>query len=205
MSGITSLYYSFRGYLAKQARKIALLQLTGRIEDFLVREFIYYAWTKGIFSVSNIGNKKEQKLDICLLKGNVSSPKIFGMIEAKYFRNIHRYKIKSNATDEIESVLKELNRQLHTFEKSKHANFRVRLISRAQNIYGLVFASYVSGEINEKKKKRFYNIILGKAERYFKYHDLLQPYFRPIFDDIKIDVLKTPFYVTLKCGLWRRK
>jgi len=209
MAGITNVYYSFLKYLKGNDRKIATLQLTGRIEDFFVKEFVYYftRFSKGkSFALVNIGNKKQQKIDLCLIKGNsIEKAEVFGMIEAKYLRNIHRLWLDADATDEIGTVLDDLHRQLHTFEKTSHGGHNVNLFSKTRDIYGLVFASYVSKQKNDSGKKEFYSYILEKASDKFRYHDLPKPYFRPVFDDVQISVLNTTFYVTLKAGLWKRK
>ncbi len=201
--GITHLYYSFLKYLVKQKEKIAFLQLTGRIEDFLVKEFIYFVHKKGQFAITNVGNKGQQKVDICLLKGNMASPKIYGMIEAKYVRNIHRA-WASNATDEVVTTLKELKKQLHAFENPRHGSFSVNLVSKSRNIYGMVFASYARKKEETDMGHNFYKAILDKATGNFRYHDLPKPYFRPIFDNVKVKIFNSTFYVTLKCGLWKR-
>jgi len=204
LKGITSLYYAFlKEHLARNKEKIALLQLTGRIEDFLVREFIYYVYKNGNFAVANIGRKNEQKIDICMLTGDADSPKIYCMVEAKYFGNKHR--LWGDATDNVTTTLKDFKRQLHPTLKEKHGGFDTRLLSKTKEIYGLVFASYVSDKTKDPGKESFYNNIKEKAAKDFKYHDLPKPYFRPIFEDVKIGVLDSVFYVTLKAGLWKRK
>lgn len=204
MEAILPIYYHFLRYLRKHNKKTAYLQLMGRIEDYLVKEFICYAHEKKIFAISNYGKKNQQRIDICLLKGTHRKPIVYGMIEAKYLRNVHRA-WSGNATDEIVPTLKSLKTQLHIFKKSKQGRFGVKLNARSRNIYGLVFASFVSQKKEDAKKKRFYDSILEKAARDFRYHDLHKPYFRPVYDDVKIKALDAIFYVTLKCGLWKKK
>lgn len=204
VKGILSTVHQFLRYLRRHKRKIAYLQLTGRIEDYLVKELIYFAHRKKIFAITNIGKTDQQKIDICLLKGTIEEPKIYGMIEAKYLRNIHRAWLRASATDEIATSLKSLKKQLHPFRRTRHGGMDVKLFSRSCNIYGLVFASYVSAEKDDVGKKHFYDAILKKAASDFSFHDLSRPYFRPVYDDVKIKALDTVFYVTLKCGLWRR-
>ena len=115
MKGITQLFYAYLKYLKKQKEKIALLQLTGRLEDYLVKEFIYFVYQNGMFAITNVGSKNEQKVDICLLEGDLNHCVIYGMIEAKYIRNIHRF-WESAATDEITPTLHSLKQQLHSFK-----------------------------------------------------------------------------------------
>ena len=208
MNGIIETFYSFLKYLADQKEEIAVLQLSGKIEDFLVKEFVYFIHKSSggkNFALVNIGNKNQQKIDLCLIRGEtVNDAKIYGLIEAKYFRNRHRF-WSSNAMDEITTTLKDLNRQLHIFENPSHGRFHVNLKSKTNVIYGLVFASYINEEENKLGKRNFYKTILDKASENFKYHDLSKPYFRPVYDDIEVKILNSIFYVTLKAGLWKSK
>ena len=208
MNGIIEIFYSFLKYLEEKKEAIAVLQLTGKIEDFLVKEFVYFVYKSSggkNFALVNIGNKNQQKIDLCLIRGkNVNTAEIYGLIEAKYFRNRHRL-WSSNAMDEIVPTLKDLSRQLHIFADSSHGVFNVNLKSKTNVIYGLVFASYVDEDKNEFRKKHFYKTILDKASKNFKYHDLSKPYFRPVYDDVEIKVLNSVFYATLKVGLWKSK
>lgn len=206
MKSVTNLYYSFlKEHLSKQSKKIALLQLTGRIEDYLVKEFFWYAYTKGNFCLGNIGSKGQQKVDICLLKGSADAPIIYSMIEAKYLRNMHRIWQDTDATDENAESLKSLKQQLHRCSHVTHGNMDVEIIAKTKSIYGLVFASYVSMIRNDSDKRKFYSRILDVGKKDFRYHDLDKPYFRPVFDDVKVKVLGKVFYVTFKGGLWRRR
>ena len=78
----------------------------------------------------------------------------------------------------------------------------MNLLSKAQNIYGLVFASYVSKK-DEKEKKDFYKKVRDKAsDNSFRYHDLNKPYFNAIFEDTEVKVLGATYYTTLEAGLW---
>lgn len=208
MVSITNSFYEFLEYLNKNNEKISSLQLTGKIEDYLVKEFVYFIYKKSggkNFVLVNIGNKNQQKIDLCLIKGNDSEKaEIFGLIEAKYIRNNHRI-WDNSAMDEITTILNDLHRQLHIFNTLNHGGFNVHLISKTNTIYGLVFASFVSKTKNDPKKINFYDAILNKAGANFRYHDLKKPYFRPIYEDIQVTILNTKFYVTLKAGFWKRK
>lgn len=209
-TGVIKLYDSFLNHLEKEKDKIAVLQLTGKIEDYLVKEFVYhvYCLTKGkFFALTNLGRtkKKERRIDICLLKGDVDKPVIYGLIEAKYLRNKHRIS-DYDATDEIYTSLKRLHGQIGTFKSTEHGGYDVQLSALSNNIYGLVFASHVAKNDKDKqKKKEYYDEILEKAEEFFRYYDLPKPYFNRIFEDIHIKTLNTSFYVSLKAGLWRKK
>lgn len=208
-TSLIELYYSFLKHLKEEKNKIAVLQLTAKIEDYLVKEFIYhiYRLAEGkIFALPNLGNRGEKKIDICLLKGrNVDNSVIYGLIEAKYLRNKHRIS-DYDATDEIYTSLKGLYEQIGSFKSKKHGGYNVQLLALSKNIYGLVFASYVTkNQKDGQEKKEFYDRILKKAEKFFRYHDLNKPYFRFIFDDIHVKTLNTNYYVSLKAGLWKIK
>jgi len=206
MEGMISLYYSFlMDYLPGQSKKIALLQLTGRIEDYLVKEFFWYAYKKSNFCFGNVDGKGQQKVDICLLKQSNDKPIIFSMIEVKYFRNIHRIWLETDATDEIMTSLSSLKRQLHICKHLEHGTMKVELRAKTKSIYGLVFGSFVSAKKNDPDKQKFFSKILNYAKKDFRYHDLPKPYFRPIFDDVKLKVFDETYCVTLKGGLWKRK
>lgn len=187
-----------------------MLQLTGKIEDYLVKEFVYhiYCSTEGkIFAETNSGVRGEPKIDIAILKGDsIGSSAIYGLIEAKYLRNKHKMS-DFDATDEIYTSLKRLHKQIGPFGKIKQGDHDVKLSAKSKNIYGLVFASYVTKKQNEEQeKKKFFDDILKKAEKNFlRYHDLKNPYFDLIFDKIQVNVLNTNFYVSLKAGLWKIK
>ena len=98
--------------------------------------------------------------------------------------------------------MKDLKRQLRVCEESHHGKYVVNLLSTAKNIYGLVFASYVSEEKDEKEKEGFYQRVLKEASDNFRYYDLNKPYFNAIFDDAEVKVLESTYYITLRAGLW---
>jgi len=206
--GVTKFFYGFLKHLGKERNKIASLQLSGRLEDSLVHEFIYYVYSssKGSrFAFTNLGKANEQKVDIVITSGSYEKKSIRAMIEAKYLRNRHRFS-KSNAEDEIATTLRSLKKQLHKFEESEHAGLTVKLSSNRQDIYGLVFASYVSfnQENLQDDKERFFSKCLSEASKLgFRYHDLDKPYWRTAFEDEKVKALKTSLSISLRAGLWR--
>ncbi len=207
MNSVIELYYSFLDYLKNKKERIAMLQLAGKIEDYLVREFTYHVYcTSGgnVFALPNLGKKDENRIDICLLKGQLDDPIIYGMIEVKYITNNHKF-LDHGADDEISPTLKNLYKQLKYKPPDQHGGYRVDLSAKSKNIYGLVFASYVTKDNNTERKKKFYDKILKTAEKYFRYYDLAKPYFRQIFDDVCINALGARYYVSLKAGLWRVK
>lgn len=205
-TGVTSCFGSFLRHITRDKRKFAFLQLVGRMEEFLVKEFIYHIYcdSKGSrFGLTNIGNKKEKKIDIAILSGNLESPTIVGFVEAKYLRNWHRA-WPSDASDETSAALKSLADQLGPLKRRAYGNFEVKLASRSKDIYGLVFASYVSKNRDVEPKEAFFKGQLEKeAARKFRYHDLRKPYFRPIYDDVKTEVLAGARFCSLRAGLWK--
>lgn len=203
-TGIISSYYSFLESLYGQRRKFAFLQLIGRLEEYLVKELIYhiYLQSKGKrFALTNIGGKGQQKVDIAVLSGDLNEPTIVGLIEAKYVRNWHRA-WPFLATDETTASLKSLARQLGSLKSKLHGRFKVDLASRSKDIYGLVIASFVSDKRNDKEKKRFFSSQLtNRAAQQFRYHDLSKPYFRYVYDDVRVRVLDGNRFASLKIGL----
>ena len=216
-NGVISAYSSFRRTIQQQRKKFAFLQLVGRLEEFLVKEFIYHIHreSKGKrFGVTNVGRKSDrQKFDIAILSGRLDDlseagklddPCIVGLVEAKYIRNWHRA-WKSNAQDETATSFKSLAAQLRFLKSPERVGrYRVKLLSRSEDIYGLVFASYVSDKKDIKEKENFFKGQLEKAQEYkFRYHDQQKPYFKKVYDDVKLIVLGGTRYASLRVGLWK--
>lgn len=109
--GVTQLFYGFRGYLARPSvrRRVAAVQLTGRVEDYLVKEFVYYvaAETRGRrFCEVNSGRHGQQKVDIVLLKLRGGNEISEAFVEAKFVRNRHRRSgDPKDALDELASIV----------------------------------------------------------------------------------------------------
>lgn len=205
MTGIEEIYRSYVKHLESKKDEIAVLQLTGKIEDFLVKEFIYHTYTKSkkkIFGLTNVGKNKEQKIDICLQKKEKGRTEIMGMIEAKYLRNIHRYDTKLNAKDEISTSLKSFKTQVHKFEESVHGGLNVKLISKDNNIYGLIFASYVDTKQDNEWQKYRKKIISKANDLGFKYQDKPQAYFDIVYENVATTIFDEEYYVSLASGLW---
>lgn len=194
----------FLKYLNQQKEKITYLQLIGKLEEYLVKEFCYYIFlnSKGKeFAVINMGSNKEQKIDICILTGeNLDDPEIKFMIEAKYFRNKHRFRY--NATDEITTTLKSLNSQMHDYNVETHGWFKVS--PTVKKIFGLVFASYIGKKKNNQEKKNYYQRILKAAKENLNNLNVLDNMFEDIYDDIEVKLLNKAFFVSLKAGLWEK-
>ena len=67
----------------------------------------------------------------------------------------------------------------------------MNLLSEDKNIYGLVFASYVSKEKKEKEREDFYQKdVLDKASGSFKNHNSNKLDFDHISEDVEVKVLE---------------
>lgn len=207
----------FNTFLTKSRKeekvKMASLQLTGKIEDYLTREFIYhiYSFTKhGRFAFANLGKNKENepKIDISIVKGESPEKNCFeicNFIEVKYLNNVHKcwIKDKGNSPDNMR-VLKKLEKQLKFRPHEKHGGFKVNL-NKQVSIWGLVFISYVCREkdIDKEKEIKFYQNIKKKAKESSLIPCQRNKHFENIYTNIKIEILGTIYYVSLKKTLWR--
>lgn len=206
METLKSTFIPFLKYLNQQKEKIAYLQLIGKLEEYLVKEFCYYVFlnSKGKeLAVINMGSNKEQKIDICILSGkNLDDPEIKFMIEAKYIRNIHRFKSRYNATDEITTTLKSLNRQMHDYNVEKHGWFKIS--HDVKKIFGLVFLSYVSEGKNIQEKEKYFQRIIKTAKENLNNLKVLDNMSEDVYDDIEVNLINKTFFVSLKAGLWEK-
>jgi hypothetical protein len=219
---VESLFDSFRTELRQSRRQYAPLQLTGRIEDYLVKDFVLHIFgrTRGEwFPLVNLGISGEQKVDIAILEGDLSECTIDtseeeirrracvrALIEAKYLRNTHRICL-GGAKDETTQTLKSLAKQAHPYKKKTHGRFRVRLNRNTGNIYGLVFASFVSFPATDRaREKDFYRDVSEKAQKLrLRYFDLPgKAWLKECYSQEPVKTLGTTFHVSLRAGLWRR-
>ena len=168
--GITELYEGFPQYLKNNSKLIAPLQLTGRLEDYLVREFISYSYMKTggeILGLANLG--KKQRFDIALAKYlGEKEVEVVGLLEVKYLRNRHRV-LPFDAKDETASALKRLHEQVNGEREKGLPEFSVKLEPQNNMIFGLVFASYATEGRLTNDKEEFYNrhiIENAKKERF---------------------------------------
>ena len=211
MSGATTLYYGFLRHLRRPsvARRIAPLQLAGRLEDYLIKELISFVavTTAGArFAEPNTGRSGEQKLDFALIRARRPEEDLVeAFFEAKYVRNRHRRSDHDfTATDEIWTTIRDLQRQLRFRACKRHGRYPLRLMSRGTAAYGLVFASYTRRDEEPDRCLEFYKRVLAAAERAnLRYHDLLKPYFRPAYIDRRVRILGQLWLVSLQIGLWR--
>ena len=203
-SRIIKLYEEFPGYLFRKREFIAPLQLTGRLEDYLVHEFIGYTYkeTDGeLLGISNLG--KGQRFDIAFTKViGENQGEVAALLEAKYLRNVHRI-LKFSATDEITTALNGLSDQLKGKREIGLPEFIVKLEPQDNKIYGLVFASYVTTDGRNNDKEKFYKSIEEKAEeKGFSPYDHHSVFFDGVYEDAEVKTFEKTCSVTLRMGLW---
>ena len=211
IQGIAPLYYEFTKYLGlpEVRDRVAPLQLVGRMEDYLVKEFARYilrASDGRRFVESNSGRRGEQKVDLVVLRAAADGGEILeALVEAKYFRNRHRRSSHcTDAMDEIRGSLRSLQSQLRLRPVTVHGTHPVKLRARRFRVYGLVFASYARLSSEPNRKPDFFARVLREAQEFgLRYHDLPKPYFRHAYEDIPVDALGARWLVTLRVGLWR--
>ena len=209
--GITQLFYGFRKYLDRPGvrRRIATIQLSGRAEDYLVKEFVYFVAQKtggSRFCEVNSGRSNQPKIGIVLLKTLQDGSEVTeAFVEAKFIRNRHRRGDKAmGAVDELSTTLSDLHRQLCFVPRGTQGKHRVRLRSKTTGVYGLVFVSYARHSDEQDESRQYFKKVLNDAaSRGLKYHDLPKPYLRTVFSEEPVKVMGSRWYVTLCMGLWR--
>ncbi|MCI0348265.1 MAG: hypothetical protein L0Z53_02470 [Acidobacteriales bacterium] len=219
IQGVTPLYEAFKAHLQKRNLIVAQLQLLGRIEDYLTKEFALVIMKESrstVLPLINAGTKEEgRKIDIALLEGDFGKARDSGslrdcrkeceiraFIEVKYLRNRHRHTF-ANAEDEIAETFKSLREQLVSFRPTFYAKYPVNL--RGEGTYGLVFASHVRrAQETACKAPEFVNRVKKAAsEVAFAYHDLPAPQLDKVYEDVLVRVLNAQYRVSLYVGLWR--
>ncbi|MEO8743139.1 MAG: hypothetical protein ABI365_08110 [Lysobacteraceae bacterium] len=215
ITGIARLYYLYRDHLSKPSvkRRIASLQMTGKIEDYLTKEFvsfILYASKNKRFAIVNSGLKGEPKIDLAIIKknrngGTAKSFTAKAFVEAKYFQNRHRLSSKDmDAIDQHGTSLKELKNQLSFVPNETHGHHDVAPSSKSTKVYGLVFVSYTRTSDEEDRKKAYYARFQKQAmEHGFSYNDTKNQRLDLAYEDFRVDVCGTCWEVTLRIGLWR--
>ena len=205
----TELYImGFIKKLKKYKEKIAYLQLIGKQKDYLVKELCYYLFENSngeYFAITNMGDKGEKKIDICVVKGddldNLNTLRIIELIEAKYFRNKHEFRTHL-ANDDIGSPMKKLNNQMYYIDKNKNKHGWLQLSPDLHKINGLAFVSYVSSETNKEKKEEYFQKVLKKAKEKINNINHEKLVLEDVFDDIEIQLANKTRYVSLRVGLW---
>ena len=200
-------FADFLEFLNENRERIAYLQLPGKLEDFLVKEFCYFIYTKskGMYvTVVNMGNtkKKEKRIDICVITGqdlNLEHIEILGLIEVKYFRNWHRF-LPLDAKDNILKIMKDFNKQIYSVDKNTHGWFEVN--SSVKRVNAIAFASFVSYEKNDNKKEDYYLRILNVAKKVFANNIISKFSFQKVYEDTELTLFNKKIYITLRAGLW---
>ena len=169
MTGVIDLYLSFLNHLRKSKERIAVLPLSGKFEDYLVKEFAYHVQrsSKGsVFCMANCGktkgskhdnkgdgkDKDAHKVDICLFrkKGNdivqvhEFSKNDFDKVEIFGMMEAKHFSNKDHI-DANEGELYDfldLYRKLETHPKKTQGGYIVNLYSKRRRIYGLLFVTY---------------------------------------------------------------
>lgn len=222
VTGVIKTYYSFLRCLKSHRRKIAALQLSGKLEHWLVSEYVYHIYKVsggGRFAITNTGkrNENERKIDLVVLGGELRAGRTRlyrdqatarALIEAKYFCNLRCMGFGS-ACDEIGPTIKSLSSQLYHYPEDSHGGFDVHLVGHG-DVYGLIFASHVQtrGEGQEPiggSPKDFLSDIYQRAKRDgLRYHDVKHPWLRNVFGrPQRITALGRMYQVSLYAGLWR--
>ncbi len=197
----------FLDYLNDNRERIAYLQLPGKLEEFLVKEFCYFIFTKSkgrYAAVVNMGkkNKKEKRIDICVISGqnlDLEQIEIEAMMEVKYFRNWHRF-LPLNAKDNIRKLMKDFNKQIYSVDKDTHGWFKVN--SKVNRVNAIAFASFVSYKQNDIKKEVYYTRILNTAKEEFANNIISNFSFQKVYEDTEIELFNKKIYITLRAGLW---
>lgn len=209
-TGVVSLACDFVAYLRRPSvrDRIGPLQLGGRLEDYLVKEFMQFVYwrSKGSrFCEGNRGQRGEQRIDIAFVRSSPKrEPTIEAFIEAKYLQNRSFLADSDNKSDEIRSTLKDLARQLSYNPSKNHSGFGVGLRARTVKVYGLVFASYVRRANEPDKNKAFFERVVDvAADEGLQYHDLPKPYLLHAYDGHRLMLSGEEWRVWLRSGLWR--
>lgn len=209
-TGLTKNYYSFLRHLGRPSvkRRIAPLQLVGKIEDYLTKEFASHIHCESEgrrFVIVNSGSKGEPKIDMAVIKPATGGHQAEALVEAKYFRNRHRLSPHDmSAVDEHIQSIRELSKQISFVPLETQGLHSVGLRSRTTKVYGLVFVSYTRPDDADDRKDKYFSSFLKSAGNFgFHYHDLKKPYLRSAYEDSPTTVLGMKWRITLRIGLWR--
>jgi hypothetical protein len=205
--GITRFYESFLKYLRTHdvKHRTAPLQFTGKLEDYLVKEFashLFHASQGRRFAKVNLGGRGEQKIDIAILAGQRD---VEALVEAKYLRNRHRLSDDPRgAMDEITPTLRSLRKQLALKPGEMHGFHQLHLRGRSAKVYGLVFASYTRTASEPDDSESFFHRVREKAAEFgIRHYDLPRPQLWPGYQEERVEILGVQWVATLLVGLWR--
>lgn len=210
MKGVVPLYRAFRKHLLARKKTLAPIQLLGRMEDYLTKEFagIILSESGGqVLPMINVGKRPEgRRIDIALAEGDLSKERkltIRGFIELKYVRNRHRWG-PNTAYDETGTAFKSLEGQLQRVSAPTYAGQKVKLRGARGDTYGLVFASFVSeGEDKAGESEFVEKVIKAAKRRSFNEASRKAPTLRRIYTNAPVELLKAKYRVSLYVGLWR--
>ena len=205
MAGIIRLYESFRESLKENQDEIAVLLMSGLIENYFLYKFASHVHETdpNLLVITNCGLKKQQKIDAAIAKGNY----IKALIEFKHLPNLSRSIYKKSQYD-ISGPLNKLSEQVRLVSKKRKTGgyHKLRLWSKNRYVYGLVIASYVRPEEEEDKAEVHYKKIEAyrpKKAKYLKYYDGWVPKLdKENLVDTSVNALGTEYKVTLRTGIW---
>jgi hypothetical protein len=215
MIGVVPHYKKFRASLAKRKSEVAKLQLLGRLEDYLAKEFASSVLRQSksqTLPLLNIGQAADgRRIDVLLIAGDISDSfdkkllRVWGFVEMKYLRNKHRLSDGNRgAEDEHGEVFKSLHKQLARLKVERFAGYPVRLRGGKGDTYGMIFASYVHRVAEKHEPDRFLGKIVAIASRHgFQTHNFKTPRLYSVYENVPVTVLGGRFAVSLYSGLWR--
>ncbi len=228
---LVKLFISFKTSLAKERKKLAVMQLTGKIEDVLTREFAFHIVATGkgnYFPLMNYGEQGERKYDLCILKrryndplGPLWDPVITTFIEAKYISNILKewdwdkgskkfYFFRQTGTGH---TFRKLKSQLRCNKSFEHGGYTVSAEANRHS-FGLVFVSFVWPKnkrlfVPTKSlfsiKKDYFNYVKDNAAKHFVDVGHGRPKLVTVYNDTDANLLGITMRTSLKMGLWMRK
>lgn len=217
LKDVRPLYKGFLNYLHKRRRTLAYIQTLCQLEDYLTKESAGFIMERSRGSVMprlNFGDKIDgRRIDLALTSGDhsdVADKRSFkekltirGFVELKYFSYGNRFSI---SRDTVRSTLKDLYRQLGKFEHEKFGRYSVKLRSPKNEIYGMVFASFVhpqkgklytdAEEVRSIERK-------AKEESFLSFNNK-RPNLKRVYENVNVRMLEAEYKVSLYAGLWRK-
>jgi len=199
----------FIRHLGKRRQFLSLLQLTGKLENYLVNEYVSYVFyeTQGAaFGLTNLGITEQPKVDIVMLRTPTpeGDQEIYELIEAKYLPNRHRNWKDCNAFDEVLGSLKSLVKQLKYRPGETHGYYDVNLTNSRFPI-GLIFSSYVDRKDDTKSDtvKNFHDKIIKRASR-LGLHDIDsgKPTLTLAYEAVPVEFHGFSYTISLGLGVW---
>jgi len=223
--GIKAYYFGFLRQLKKDKKRFAYLQLIAKNEEDITKWFSEYIFRRSEgrhVAITNFGKSKERKFDLVVIDFSKATEEALGrvkeykdslrinyILEAKYFRNRHRFSV-SSATDEISGPMKTLKKQCEIDfedeeEPTTHGGYKVKLLNHKKDVLGLVYCSFVSLKKNDPKKNEFFSRIRDLGKDHFRSYHYDKPgvNLNTAYNDCKIRLGNVNYYCTFKLGFWR--